>query len=81
MATVTEIIPIEGVDLEGVPPCEMMTSFIRRCLKPSMFRIRTVCSCGDKSTLFICIGCRELAVAGLTWCTRCREQRGITGYL
>lgn len=85
MSVITEIIPLDGIDLDGTPPCMTMTgrsiATARVCRERSAFRIITTCgSCGDKQVIFICVSCREGASAGKGACMCCGSRRGIDGY-
>jgi hypothetical protein len=83
MTMITEISPLEGIDLEGSPPCgmQMRHKGWAPCGTPAIYRIYSVCSsCGNKWSLFLCGYCHDEAIAGHTRCSRCNQARGITEY-
>lgn len=58
MSTVLEVLPLEGVDLEGSPPCECMLSNGHICGKPSDYRLISSCGgCLNTVTGFACAPC------------------------
>jgi hypothetical protein len=70
MSVTTEITPIEGIDLEGTPPCQV-THNLEPCGNASAFRVVTRClSCG-LATIFICTRCLNLVRVGGGRCTGC----------
>ncbi len=56
--TLLEIEPIENIDLEGTPPCEILIWW-SRCGKPSAFRIRGTCPVHGSGVAFMCAACRQ----------------------
>ena len=58
MTAVTEEILIEGIDLGGAPPCEIIQPGTAvTCGKPAAFRLVYTCSCG-RLINFACAPCR-----------------------
>ena len=94
MTIITEIIPIEGLDLDGIPPCNVelarvafhgitpqVISWDGLCGKPSVIRVISACiSCGDSRAVFTCISCRRELESGKTLCGGCFHPRRVTGY-
>ena len=68
---------LEGIDLAGAPPCELLEGAGQvPCGKPSMARISMNCSCGKGGDPFVCKLCLEILRAGLARCNAC----GTTNY-
>lgn len=82
MSTTLEIVPLEGIDEEGSPPCGTHHPVtLMLCGKPSGFRIFTTCpTCGDSARGFICAECQVWIEEGQGTCLFCTAPRGITGY-
>jgi hypothetical protein len=76
----TEVIPLEGIDLNGVPPCQHKIPYPLNCRQPSKVRIRTTCSsCGDSGIYFTCSTCYLNMTTGNALCGACFAPRGADG--
>lgn len=77
MTMIMEVSPLEGIDLEGSPPCQMwMQDKGDLCGEPSVFRIRSFCTgCDFRAVLFICKPCRDLEMIWM--CSKCLSPAGI----
>lgn len=81
MSVITEVTPLEGIDLEGSPSCEHYCPYPRNCGQPSEYRIRSMCmSCGDKGLYFTCARCHLNVTTGNGLCGICFTSRGMDGY-
>jgi hypothetical protein len=82
MSTTLEIIPLEGLDLEGTPPCGCLW-ILRLCGNPSAFRIISTCpACMRRGVLFICHRCHDWVKGPGAACADCwNSTRGIDQYL
>lgn len=74
--TIEEVIEsLEGINLEGVLPCEVRTSlsdYKGVCGQPSVARIRHACAdCGRKAALFVCAECLEDLKMRMIQCLSC----------
>lgn len=68
-----EIIPIEGIDLENTPPCQINNEDnVTKCGAPSVARLRIVCqNCAVTASIFVCQPCVDLMRSGKMSCSRC----------
>lgn len=82
MSVITEAVPVEGIDLDSTPPCEIITRIIPvlRCGKPSAMRIRSTCPVHGTLLLFVCAPCWELILYCGTNCTACGSPRSFGGH-
>lgn len=80
MSILTEVIPLEGIDVEADLPCEIYRPVYRLCGKPSEFRVLTSCTCGDRRTCFTCSTCLTEITGGRGICGWCLKPRGIDGF-
>lgn len=83
MSTFTEVSPLEGIDLEGSLPCEVVVDpFGRTCGSPGEIRIiSSCCSCRGSVSSFFCTPCwsyLRLFIASQEWaCAFCGMSREI----
>lgn len=79
MSITTEIVTLEGIDLENSPPCEaaLDRAGTRKCGLPSAFRVRaTECWCRMGSeTYFFCTAHKEALEGNKGVCTSCGSDR------
>ena len=83
---ITEVVTLEGIDLENVPPCEAYVNTWgvppRRCGHPSAFRVYSHCtSCEDRNIFFCCVQHKEMMDAGEAGCKGCGAVRYATSML
>lgn len=79
VSSVVEVTFLEGIDLEGAPPC--VVEFVDRetgdampCGQPSAVRILFRCTgCGNGGPRFYCQECYEDLEAGFIDCYYCQE--------
>lgn len=77
MTTMTEILPLEGVDLLGDVPCTFRCPYPKICRAPSVARVITACvSCELRIIDFACASCRNLTVSGMAACGICLVRSG-----
>ena len=75
----TEVVPIEGIDLENTPPCQLLFNELP-CGLPSVARILSTCPVHGTARQFICKRCLEGLLSGKGWCTSCGSRRPFGGY-
>jgi hypothetical protein len=89
----TEVSPLEGIDLEGAPPCGVRDVASRRtvptrsdlsrmipCPRTSVCRVSTRCpQCGHCAVVFTCAFHRQRMDEVATRCGFCLGPRGTTG--
>ena len=63
-----EVISLEGIDLEGAPPCEMVKPGRKLCGAPSVMRVRVSCACGEVRLRFVCAECFKHIGDVITMC-------------
>lgn len=80
VSVLTEVIPMEGIDLEAGIPCELYRPIYRRCGLPAEFRFLTTCTCGDKRTCFACPRCVAEVTGNRAICGFCCQPRGMDGF-
>ena len=73
LAPEIEVIVLEGIDLEGSPPCDILTVLDGQpCGEPSVARIRIHCPvCQSDEDNFICQGCLDMLKRGELMCDTC----------
>jgi hypothetical protein len=69
--TALEITPLEGIDLEGTIPCQMLKPNPLPCGKPATSRIHVRCACGNAGFVFTCARCTADLLAGSYICACC----------
>lgn len=82
-----EITPLEGIDLDGAPPCDALEAWHlfglarflglagqRECGRPATHRVRITCPAHGTGTRFLCGRCLRYLNLGLMTCNSC--QRG-----
>lgn len=74
MSTVLEILPLEGTDIDGTPPCDALKPYPFPCGKPAAFRLNGTCTCGNHGLFFACRPCYEELAAGIGGCAGCYKQ-------
>jgi hypothetical protein len=88
MSTVeVEVTPLEGVDLDGAPPCMMTGNWhllglarfiglarLRVCKRPSTHRVRMVCPVHGERLVFLCAWHVKVAKLGLAICRACERD-------
>lgn len=80
MSIMMEVSPLEGIDTEGTPPCEVILKnpFPHDCGNPSAYRVSTRCAgCGKTGIVFICEDCREMEAQGRWECSICERPARI----
>jgi hypothetical protein len=83
VSVLTEVTPLEGIDLEGSPPCEaVMDSSGRTCGGPGEIRVTSsCCSCRGVISGFFCTFCwsyLRLFIMFQEWaCASCGMSREI----
>jgi hypothetical protein len=80
MSVLTEVISLEGIDLEGSPPCECVLQDLSDCGKPADFRLVSRCSgCHAARSMFACTPCwsyiRLYMIPGRWQCAFCGTFR------
>ena len=81
MSTTLEIIPLEGIDLEGTIPCQILWN-LAPCTFPSAYRIISTCPrCTHRAVMFACTRCHDWGVSTGFNCAHCWSIRGIDRYL
>ena len=83
--TVIEVVPVEGIDLDGTPPCAVLHQqqdyTWKTCGKPSVYRVITICMACGKSLDFMCQPCLDSLKAGQCACVRhLYRRREFGGY-
>lgn len=78
MSTALEVIPVEGIDLEGSPPCDwnvLCGEEYLPCRRFSAYRVITLCrSCGTRRINFTCESCHHILVTRkMGGCGQCRS--------
>lgn len=68
-----EVVSLEGIDLDGTPPCEMTIPGRKLCGKPSFMRVQVTCSCGTVRLRFVCKSCYPHLGSLITMCCGSRE--------
>jgi hypothetical protein len=84
MSVLTEVIPLEGIDPEGSPPCQaVMDSSGRICGGPGEIRVTSRChGCPNVVSNFFCIPCwsyLRLYIMYQEWaCALCGARAEVT---
>jgi hypothetical protein len=72
---------LEGVDVEGSPPCAVLVTFAPpvKCGRPSVARVRGECPvCCRVTRNFVCERCLKMAVSGTLECGSCHLNGVVT---
>lgn len=68
---------LESLVTREPPPCEVMV-YGQPCGKPSVHKLSRTCSCGIKSTRYVCEDCYFNLIVGEVYCTFCLSP--VTGW-